>query len=74
MAGQWFSPSTPVSSTNKTDRHDITEILLKVAINLPCLLRGKILTLHLIITLPCKVDEIYILFSFYGHLHLEISN
>jgi hypothetical protein len=45
-----------------------------VAINLPCLLRGKILTLHLIITLPCKVDEIYIFFSFYGHLHLEISN
>ena len=23
-------PDTPVSSTNKTDRHDITEILLKV--------------------------------------------
>jgi hypothetical protein len=31
--GRWFSPSTPVSSTNKTDRHDITEILLKVALN-----------------------------------------
>ena len=28
-----FSSSTPVSSTNKTDRHDITEILLKVALN-----------------------------------------
>jgi|JYMV01.1.fsa_nt_gi methylthioribose-1-phosphate isomerase len=28
-----FSLSTPVSSTNKTDRHDITEILLKVALN-----------------------------------------
>ena len=28
-----FSPGTPVSSTNKTDRHDITEILLKVALN-----------------------------------------
>ena len=27
--GPWFSPGTPVSSTNKTDRHDITEILLK---------------------------------------------
>jgi hypothetical protein len=26
--GLWFSPDTPVSSTNKTDRHDITEILL----------------------------------------------
>jgi hypothetical protein len=24
---------TPVSSTNKTDRHDITEILLKVLLN-----------------------------------------
>ena len=29
----WFSLGTPVSSTNKTDRHDITEILLKVALN-----------------------------------------
>jgi len=29
----WFSPGTPVSSTNKTDCHNITEILLKVALN-----------------------------------------
>jgi hypothetical protein len=28
-----FSPSTPVSSTNKSDPHDITQILLKVAFN-----------------------------------------
>jgi hypothetical protein len=28
----WFSPGTPVSSNNKTDRHDIAEILLKVAL------------------------------------------
>jgi hypothetical protein len=28
-----FLLGTPVSSTNKTDRHDITEILLKVALN-----------------------------------------
>jgi hypothetical protein len=27
------SPGTLVSSTNKTDCHDITEILLKVALN-----------------------------------------
>jgi len=33
VAGQWFSPCTPVSSTNKTDHHDITEILLKVVLN-----------------------------------------
>jgi hypothetical protein len=31
--GRWFSPGPPVSSTNKIDRHDITEILLKVALN-----------------------------------------
>ena len=31
--GRWFSPGPPVSSTNKTDRHDISEILLKVALN-----------------------------------------
>ena len=30
MTGLWFSL---VSSTNKTDCHDITEILLKVALN-----------------------------------------
>jgi hypothetical protein len=31
-AGRWFSPGTPVSSTNKANRHDITGRLLKVAI------------------------------------------
>jgi hypothetical protein len=30
--GWWFSPGTPASSTAKTDRHDIAEILLKVAL------------------------------------------
>jgi hypothetical protein len=24
-ADQWFSPGTPISSINQTDRHDITE-------------------------------------------------
>ena len=31
--GSRFSPGTPVFSINKTDRTDITEILLKVALN-----------------------------------------
>jgi hypothetical protein len=31
--GRWFSLGPPVSSTNKADRHDITEILLKVTLN-----------------------------------------
>jgi hypothetical protein len=30
--GWWFSPGTPTSSTTKTGRHDIAEILLKVAL------------------------------------------
>ena len=32
MAGRWFSPCSPVSSTNKTDCNDMTEILLKGAL------------------------------------------
>jgi len=44
-AGRWFSPSTLVSSINKTDKHDITEILLKVALNT--------------ITLTLKLNENY---------------
>ena len=30
---RWFSLSPPISSTNKTDSHNITEILLKVELN-----------------------------------------
>jgi hypothetical protein len=33
---RWFSPGTDssvVSSNNKTDRHDVSELLLKVALN-----------------------------------------
>ena len=33
MTGRWFSRGLAVSSTNKADRHDITEILLKVVLN-----------------------------------------
>jgi hypothetical protein len=31
--GRWFSPDTPASSTTKTGRHDIAEILLKETLN-----------------------------------------
>jgi hypothetical protein len=44
--GQWFSPGTPVSSTNKTDHHNITEILLKVALNTITLTPQKIISSH----------------------------
>jgi hypothetical protein len=45
VAGRWFSSGTPVSSINKTYRHDITEILMTVALNT--------ITLTLIQTLVC---------------------
>jgi hypothetical protein len=44
ISGRWFSLGTPVSSTNKTNHHDITEILLKV------LLKDKVL-----LTVGCTI-------------------
>jgi len=32
--GRWFSPSTLVASTNKTGRHDIPELLLKMTLDI----------------------------------------
>jgi hypothetical protein len=33
VTGQWFSPGPSISSTNKIDHHDITEILWIVVLN-----------------------------------------
>jgi hypothetical protein len=33
VTGRWFPPGAPVFSTNRTDRHKITEILLKETLN-----------------------------------------
>jgi len=33
VAGRWFAAGTPVSSTNKTDCHYITDILFKVVLS-----------------------------------------
>ena len=43
QVGGWFSLGTSVSSTNKTDRYDKTEILLKVALNTIATINDKIL-------------------------------
>ena len=52
-AGRWFSSGTPVSSTNKTDHHDITNILLKVTLN------TKALTISLITLLNSALLQGY---------------
>jgi hypothetical protein len=44
--GRWFSPGTPVSCTNKTDRYHITELLLKVALNTINLSKASFLGPH----------------------------
>ena len=46
-AGRCFSLDTLVSSTNKADRHDINEILLKVALNTKTLTCCRLLFLCL---------------------------
>ena len=56
--GQWFSPGTLASSTTKTGRHDIAEILLKVALNTI----NQIISLHLQVPDQNKV-----------HLHLKVD-
>jgi hypothetical protein len=59
--GRWFSPGTPASSTTKTGRHDIAEILLKVALKLQksinlFLLTIVLLALHLrLLDYPCGI-------------------
>jgi hypothetical protein len=41
--GRWFSPGTPASPTTKTGRHDIAEILLKVALKLQKSIKNQII-------------------------------
>jgi hypothetical protein len=46
--GRWFSPGTPAYSTTKTDRHDIAEILLKVALKHQKISQSTFLTINLV--------------------------
>ena len=47
MTGQWLSLGTPVYTTNKTNRHDIAEILLKVVLNIIALsITTKVMSLN----------------------------
>jgi hypothetical protein len=45
IVSRWDPPGTPVSSTNKTDRQYITEILLKVGLNTITLTNNPIMNL-----------------------------
>jgi hypothetical protein len=57
--GRWFSPDTPASSTTKTGRHDIAEILLKVALKHKKIKNKiiKIIYLHISVNLELVKKE-----------------
>jgi hypothetical protein len=40
-AGRWFCPGIPFFFTNKTDRHDITEIMLKMVLKRLIIFKGS---------------------------------
>jgi hypothetical protein len=67
VTGQWFSPAPPVSSTNKSDRHDITEILLKVALNTIKQTSNKYLIQHYVIKF---VSDLRLVIKFVSDLRL----
>ena len=67
--GVWFSMGTPVSSINKTDCHNITEILLKVVFNT--------LTLIEVNQTNCFITKIFTTFllvftKFYSNMELVL--
>jgi hypothetical protein len=57
--GRWFSLGTPASSTTKTGRHDIAEILLKVALKHKKIKNKiiKIIYLHISVNLELVKKE-----------------
>ena len=58
--GQWFSLGTLVSSTDKTDRNDIAEILLKVALNTNTLTPNFFLTTSILPFTRTKINMLTI--------------
>jgi len=72
VAGLWFSTGTPVSSTNKTDRRDIADLLLKV-LNTKALTLANVMLIHIIwdVKRIAFVRKIIHLFFFY--IGLEVT-
>jgi hypothetical protein len=56
MVGAWLSPGTPASSTTKTGRHDIAEILLKVPLNT----KNQIKSNQILIVANTNVDSLVV--------------
>jgi hypothetical protein len=77
-AGRWFSPGTPISSTNKTDCNNITEILLKLWLNTIPPPPPQNHSWHLIYGKNCEVEQIIRTFDrtfkpCWRQLHITLS-
>jgi hypothetical protein len=59
--GRWFSLDTPASSTTKTGRLDIAEILLKVALNRKKLKKKKPKMKNLPNDKPTKITNLHLI-------------
>ena len=70
-AGQLFSSITPVCPTNKTHRHDIIELLLKVALNTISL--SPLLQFFYFILELFRQCSILLCLSFYSNVHSYTS-
>ena len=68
--GRWISLCTPVSSTNKTDRQDITEILLKVALNTKTLTLIGTLTWAQVVANLIKISAVSIFILFWQYTNI----
>jgi hypothetical protein len=67
---RWFSSGTPASSTTKTGRHVIIEILLKVVLNTI----NQIKSIQIRIAYSLNEHEIYasVLFVLYGKILFDL--
>jgi hypothetical protein len=68
MVGAWFSPGTPASSTTKIGRHDIAQILLKVALNTKTQIKSN----QILIVANTNVDSL-VVFVFLNRLKTCVS-
>ena len=63
-AGRQFSLGTLVSSTNKSDHHDITEILLKVTLNTTTVTQKLIMLVFCIMYFLCLFLFCYLVYTY----------
>jgi hypothetical protein len=74
VAGRWNSPVTPASSTNKTDHHDITEMLLKVALNTKNQIKSNQIKSNQKELPKClKIDETTVVLNVFKGVTCEVS-